>query len=419
MPATMMDTALPLRQALVEQTILGIASFGLEDITLRTIAAAAGCSTAGVFQHFAGKSEMVETALERALILDTQFHEDFSLSVAGLTFGLDRLAVLLSAYIEMRATSPIAAFWSEIIFKSRQLDAGLAILRQWVAMREKFWAERLAEAGLDNSLGSIVQTYLLMEEVYSYALRDRVEYILMLRETTKAFVERYFMALDSECDSVVSKWASGEETPFKIDPVTTDMNSLKERLISYAIPEIIAHGIPALNLRKIAKQAKASPSMIAYHFGDTESFINEAVWRALIQDIPHEIDPNRMEGTPVGTINDWTSMLANLIRPHQGDVRPGFYVGVARLIGQAALFARRHKDLLPVILHLRKIEGAGTYRASQTIWPSGFAIDRASATVFGIWVKGQAVMNETVSRSNPAQGEDILSVASYLFRRKN
>ncbi|WP_285020208.1 hypothetical protein [Novosphingobium sp. fls2-241-R2A-195] len=126
------------------------------------------------------------------------------------------------------------------------------------------------------------------------------------------------------------------------------------------------------------KQANASLSMIAYHFGDTESFVNEAVWRALVQGIPIEVDPNRADGLPLSAIDDWTELLARLIRPRQERELPGFYVGVARLIGQAALFARRRKDLLPVILHLRKIEGTGTFRASQTIWPTGLAIEKPS-----------------------------------------
>ena len=82
-----------------------------------------------------------------------------------------------------------------------------------------------------------------------------------------------------------------------------------------------------------------------------------------------------------------------------------------------ALMARREHGLLPVILHLRRIEGSGTYRASQTIWPEEHRIEHAAAALFGIWVKGQALMNETISRSCPAGVEGVIEAALPLISK--
>ena len=413
--ATAPGASSEMRDALLACTIEAVSLEGIEGITLRSIAAAAGCSTALVFQHFAGKSQLIDAALEHALEQDRDFHEEFANRIDGLRLGLGGLATLISAYVELRATQPIAQVWSEVLFKSGQIESSNDLLGRWTRMRSDFWSGHLALQGLDRKLGHMLHTYVLMEEVYSYALHDRVEYLLMLRETTRALVERFLGSPPKPCESAVSQWASADHSRFSVDDSMRDADSLRERLITFGIAEIIAHGIAGMSLRKIAKRANASLSMIAYHFGDTESFVNETVWRALIEDLPHEVDPNRRGGTPLSTMSDWTGLLANLIRPHEGETPPGFYVGVSRLIGQAALFARRQKNLLPIILHLRKIEGSGTFRASQTIWPQGFTIERSAATVFGIWVKGQALLNETIASEAPARTEEILEVAAYLY----
>ncbi|WP_404477959.1 hypothetical protein [Novosphingobium sp. BL-52-GroH] len=412
------DVSVNMKEALLTRTIEAISLDGLDGFTLRSVATNAGCSTAVVFQNFAGKAKLIEAAMDSAFEKDREFHDALTADIGTVALGLDGLAALISGYIELRATRTVPPFWSEILLKHAGLDSPGVSLHRWIEMRVEFWAGRLIAFGLDGTLAPILHTYILMEEVYSYALHDRIEYILMLRETTRALAERYFGAPPRPCESAVSQWASDNESRFRIRAENADGSALRERLMAFAIDDIIAHGIPGLNLKKIAKQANASLSMIAYHFGDTESFVNEAVWRALVQGIPIEVDPNRADGMPLAAIDDWTQLLARLIRPRQEQARPGFYVGVARLIGQAALFARRRKDLLPVILHLRKIEGAGTFRASQTIWPTGLTIERSAATVFGIWIKGQAILNDTCAAISPAGCDDILKSVSFLYTQE-
>lgn len=406
------------RQALIGATIDGISRDGLDEITIRTIAGAVGCSTAGIFLNFAGKEELLEAAIAVALEEDRQFHEEFAQRISGLVLTVDNFADVITSYVELRTRLRVAPIWLEVFFKAKHLESGVRQLAEWVSLRQGFWADLLDNAGLSADSADILNTYLTMEEVYALALHDRIEFQLMLRETARAFAAVFLdpqarHPFGSQVASFVNEYPD-QFTETKADG-EPDPASLRERLLSFAIPEILTHGIRSLNLRRVVKRAGTSMSMIAYHFGDTASFVNEAVWRALMARIPAEVDPYRRDGSRLSSIEEWTEIIARLIRPNQHEWPLGFYVGSARLIGQAALMARREQDLLPVILHLRRIEGTGTFRSAETIWPQQFRIERSAAALFGIWVKGQALINETVSQSKPADGDAVMRVVLSLI----
>src|SRR5690606_23194714 len=157
--------------------------------------------------------------------------------------------------------------------------------------------------------------------------------------------------------------------------------------------------------------------MIVYHFGNMANFVNQAVWHALLRDIPKELDPNFNEsvGVKQKNMSEWATVLQRLTRP-KVDHRPaGFYVDYARLTGQACLLATRRRELWPLVEHLRKIDGWGTFRAGQTVWPTSLLVERGSATAFAVWIKGQAVFNEAVCDGEPIPREALLSAARLIF----
>ncbi|MFW2829426.1 TetR/AcrR family transcriptional regulator [Sphingomonas sp. ID0503] len=407
--------ATPTRDALVEAAVAGISRDGLDDLTLRDVATAAGCSPAGVFLYFAGKRELIAEAMRAALEEDAAWHDSLDHTIDGLTLSSRSLLDLVSSYLRLRSICRTGPFWSEILFKAADVDDSVEPLRQWISRREAFWRNHLERMGLDGTNARTLNTYVMMEEVYSFSLWDGLDYVLLVGETLRALVARLTNASPDNFGSEITSFMSRQSVEAHALALQDETSSLKEQLLEVAIPEILKGGIRSLNLRRVAKRANRSLSMITYHFGDTGSFINEAVWRALFKGIPKEIDPNSGGGVAFPTLQEWADRLGELIDP-RGDEHPaGFYIGVARLTGQAALQARRVPELKPLILHLRKIEGSGTYRASQTIWPPSCSIARSAAAAFGIWVKGQAVMNETVCDDEPVRGPGIEHVVKKLL----
>lgn len=402
------------REGLIDATIACISNDGLEGATLRGVADLAHCSTAVVFQNFSGKSDLLSVAIRAALEEDRCFHDNFRQNISGLDLSAANFADLISSYLELRTRTRIAAVWSEVLFKSTEVEGAMDCLSQWVAMRRDFWTELSVDAGGGEDFGVFLATYLTMEEVYALVLHRDIQYGMLVRETIRSLVRGYLGDRTAEVGSAASSFAKARSDGFG-ELFGYDESDLKGRLLELASQEIIAHGIQSIDFRNLTRRAGGSLSMISYHFGGTAEFVNQAIWRALIKEIPREVNPYRQGGERLGAIELWAELIAGLINPDAQGAKAGFYIGVSRLIGQASLLARRQADLVPIILHLRKIEGAGTHRASQTIWPEDKSIDPSSAAVFGIWVKGQAMMNLGVARERRADGAAILAAALPLL----
>jgi hypothetical protein len=107
-----------------------------------------------------------------------------------------------------------------------------------------------------------------------------------------------------------------------------------------------------------------------------------------------------------------------MIRPAQSPgSNPGFYVGFSRLTGQAALLAAHQPGLMPLIWYLRELEGLGTYRLRPVIWPdSPHEITPIQTAAFGLWVKGEAVINEAIWPDHSTGAHDILHMARLIGR---
>jgi len=404
-----------LRDALVTETIKAISTQGLESLSLRNVSMAAGCSTGVIFQNFGGKEELIAAAMEQALAEEKEFHTDFSDHTAAITFHYLSFADLIAAYIELRAGSVHARFWSEILFKSSQIAIAPGYIGQWHSLRQGFWQTKLNQTSCDSALAPIIAAYCAMEEVYAHALVSHPEYRLLLRESVRALTAKGFSAKASPQHSDISEWL-GQGSPRFQMPTKPDRNELSHRLLDLAAKDIVSKGIGSLNQRKIAKDAKTSSSMIPYHFGNLDTFVNEAIWRALLINIPNEVNPAIADGKKQKDVAEWSAVLSLLItHPRTKVKRAGFYINVARITGEVSLLARQRLELLPIVDHLRNFEGSGSFRASKSIWPAELPLDRSTATAFGVWIKGQAVLNEALSATEKDSRIQLLNTASLML----
>lgn len=411
-----MARAVPIHQALLDQTIAMLAKVGLENISLRTIATQAGCTTAVIFQQYQGKAGLLAASLERALDRDNEAHSAMLADISGLITNHAVLSDFLANYISARANEDVPRFWSEVLFKSQQIPEGIPYMRRWFAMRTDFWQTVLGDAVNDGALAAIIAAYTVMEEVYAYPLAKDVQYQLLLNETARALTETSF-GLTTCAVRPASVSATLDKAPLPSTSAPSSAFDMREQLLGHAIHTIVENGIGTVNQRTLTEKAGVSSSMIAYHFNDMKSFVNEAVWRALVYGIPAELDPDRGGGMMPTTMQSWFDALEIYVRPRIGNAPAGFYTGFARITGQACLLADSRPSLMPLVRHLRALEGWGTYRVGQALNPAVGVVARDQAAAFGMWIKAEAVLREAGLR-NPTDGaKAIADVAQCIFPR--
>lgn len=401
-----------IHEALLDQTIAMVAEVGLERLSMRTIAARAGCTTAVIFQQYQGKAGLLMASLERALARDTAAHDALSAQVHELMVGHAALSDFLAGYVGLRAGQDLARFWSEMLFKSKQIPEGLPYLLRWHRMRIEFWQRLLRWISSDRTQAVMIAGYASMEEVYAHPLANDPQYQLLLRETTRALTAAMFNAVRAQ-DRVASISLILDKAPLPSMSAPTTTFVMREELLAQAVQTIVDEGIGTVSQRGLAAKAAVSSSMIAYHFNDMKSFVNEAVWRALVHGIPRELDPTCDDTEMPTSMTDWFAALEIHTRPRIGTTNAGFYTGFARITGQACLLADTRPSLMPLIEHLRGLEGWGTFRVSQAIDPSGRLVKRDQAAAFGMWIKAEAVLREA-GLSDPIESP-IGRVAECIF----
>lgn len=408
-----MAKSVPIHEALLDQTIAMIAHAGLEKISLRAIAAQASCTTAVIFQRYQSKAGLLAASLERALARDTAAHAILLEQTDGLLTSHAAVSDFLASYVGVRAGQDVARFWSEILFKSNQLPEGSSYLARWQTMRNTFWTSALGDGVGDGTLAAMVMGYVVMEEVYAYPLAGDVQYQLLLRETARALADAMFPS-DAIHDRPPGISAILGKLPLPSAAIKASPPDMRQQLLDHAVEAIVRNGISAVNQRSLTERADVSSSMIAYHFKDMQSFVNEAVWLALVHGIPHELDPSHQDSAMPTSMEGWFDTLAMHVRPSAGDAPAGFYTSFARITGQACLLADQRPSVMPLVRHLRALEGWGTYRVSMAIEPNpGVARDQAAA--FGMWIKGEAVLREA-GLGDPAIGvAGIAGVAGRIF----
>lgn len=380
------------RQALLALMIEGVSQSGLGTFSLRDLAAAAGLSTTAIFQNFSGKADLLESAMELAMERDQAFHKALAEQARGLLSTHISFAQFLAGYVLRRASSPEAAFLSELLLAVKDYPRCHDRLQEWHQRRTDFWAGLLAPLEARQGLATVVAQFVLMEEYYALALKDDCTYAMLLAEACRAISDAAFHhGASSPAQSHVSLKLDTQPMSFREAEESGDA-PMKEHLLNEAIRIIEESGIESLNQRRIARRAGVSTSAIAYHFNDMKTFRNRAIWRTLVRGIPSQFDPGRTQQWQPEDLGEWLATLDDLLDPRDGNQPSGFYIGAARLAGQACLLSRHDSALLPLIAYLRSLEGWGTYRVSRHIAPLADLIRREHAAAFGVWIKSEALL---------------------------
>lgn len=402
------------RESLLSLTIAAAAKHGLDGISLRAIAADAGVSTTAIFQNYTGKAELIAAAARLAASRDAVWHRTLREQTCSVVRGHLGFADFVAAYVELRSGGDHARFLTELLVTAQDHPLCLDTLREWQSQRCAYWADLVALQGIDPAMGAIVADYVLMEEFYAHALIDQVEYRLLLRETSRALCAAAFSTGPrSDAEPGVAELL--HVTPLAVRrPSLGEGHPVAGQLLEAAVQIINRSGVSGINQRAIANAVGVSGSMITYHFNDMKNFVTQAIWRALVQDIPVQLDPDDDQAQQPANLSEWLGILDGLLQPVGPERDTGFYVSFSRLTGEACLMARRNPALLPLLRYLRGLEGWGTYRVSRSIAALAPHIARDQAAAFGVWIKAEAILRSAGladSRLGPAR----LSTAANLI----
>lgn len=409
-----MDRLNAMRRTLLTLAIDTAAQSGLDAVSLRHIAKQAGCSTAVIFQNFEGKADLLQAALDQAIKLDAGFHRSLLADVSGLITGHIAFADFLSAYVELRAVTRHARFLSEMLVTRNDSDSSQAALRQWHQDRTAFWHEVLAPFAFADRLAPIVAEYALMEEIYAYSMIGQPRFHLLMREAARALTDACFNdGKASGAISGINAEVGGQVRAARGKP-DPQGPSMPEQMLGHAIQLIKEHGIGGLNQRMLARKAGVSSSMISYHFKDMKSFTNQAVWRALVEEIPSEFDPQGGAVQFPDSVGEWLNFLNSMLAVEPGKGSVGFYVSFSRMAGEASLLARSDKSLVPLMVYLREIDGWGTYRLSRNIPAMADRVQRQHAAAFAVWIKAEAILRYS-GLVDPADGRSRLDEAIAII----
>jgi AcrR family transcriptional regulator len=382
-----------------------VAEQGYHALTLRMVAKEAHVSTATIFGIFDKKANMIAAAMEAALVSEVAFHDCLALEVEKLDLAAGTLSDFILWYIDRRKTDVAAIFSMEVIFHSRHVEGATDFVVRWLSIVENFWNTIVGRVTTVEAGGQIIAAYSVIELAYTLGLDGELEYSSIRSETARCLANKVFAAAE-EPGSEAIDWALNHRAEYESTEIEAS-HPMRDRLLAAGVSEILAEGVGGFNLRRVAKNAGTSLSMITYHFKDGQAFLNRTIWQALWGPVPSEVDPRVERSVADQSLDGWIDAVASMIAVPDPDA-PGYYVGVARLIGQAALAARRHPELAPLIRQLRRIAGAGTFNA-RSLWQSDVTIGRSAAAVHGLWIKGRAILNEATGGHSQSDARSMLS----------
>ncbi|WP_309660365.1 hypothetical protein [Sphingomonas sp. SORGH_AS_0802] len=234
----------------------------MRSLSLRKVTASVDRSTGSVFQTFTGRDELLCAVLEEAVRRDGAWHRQWASSLAGMRLDGAGLANIVADYLIERARSaePGAAVWQDAMFEGDAWPiAAATAIAAGVAVQTAFWRDLLDSVEGGAALAEAIVTFGIMESAYATILHEDIAYRLLVRATTSALVEQ---AMGGGCaggagSSAVMEWADTQTRP--VAPVAPAA-PLAARLLHAAATAIRQEGVAALNLRRIATPAKASPS---------------------------------------------------------------------------------------------------------------------------------------------------------------
>lgn len=283
-------------------------------------------------------------------------------------------------------------------------------------MRCAFWAPLIAAQKLPTELSSIVGTYVVMEELYAHALHEQAGYQLLLRDTCRAVCDAVYNNGDSNGYTSNISLALAVR-PFAVRPPdhSAVRSLMPEHLLDTAVALINQSGMRSLNQRALAAKAGVAPSIIPYYFKSMSALTTQAIWRAAVQGIPSQFDPDDDSSQFPNSFAAWLGMVEEMMQTEGIENSTGFYVSISRLSAEACLFARRDRRILPLITHIRGLEGWGTYRASQAIADVKDKIRRDHAAAFGIWIKSESVLRNAGLADMTTSKTAVTRAASLIF----
>lgn len=410
-----MTKADELSEQVIHLSLELVSDRGLENHSIRNVAALANCSTTPITSRFKNKSGLIQAAQKKALELDTAFHQQLADEAVGMPISFATLTSYIRGYLYRRTQFKVARFWSEMIAKNDQGLTSKAESTRWHEMRIRFWQGMLAGSphACHPELATLLCCYLFMEEFYAYELAGDINYQLMLTESIETLLCNTFSADTNAKRGDVIRWLNNNAVDFPYFD-TQARSELANRLVELAVEAIRQKGLNALSLRTLTTKAGVSSAAIAYHFGNMSNFSNAALWHVLLYALPAQFDANKTVKR-LRNIQEWTHSLQQLTRSADGDSPGGFYSDYSRLTGQACLFAGQDHQIHPLISHLRKIDGWGTHRSGNSSWPEHFSVDRGTAATFGIWLKGRSLLHEAISDQSEIPGQVFISAAEILL----
>jgi AcrR family transcriptional regulator len=406
------------RQNLLELAITEVSRGGMRELSLRRLASVAGTSTTVIFQHFNGKGDLIRSALEVAILREKSFHDDLLTQASIYVKGFAGFADFLANYIVLRPSMDAARFTSELLINLDDYPECHGLISGWHEDRRDFWNRVLLGTPSNPEFSDIVAQYVVMEEYYAFALQGDFAFGMLLAETARAISDCAFHG------GVARSEQSCTSAGLNVQPMSVGETgeaghaSIKEQLLAEAKRVIDQHGLDALNQRRITRSVGVSGSAISYYFGDMKTFRNRAIWRALINNVPSQLDPHSPLPDAPATMAQWLRALDEMLQPATPESPSGFYIGFARLTAQACLLSRQDPSLGPLISHLRALEGWGTYRVSRSVPALSPLIRREHAAAYGAWIKAEALLR-CMKLALPGPGTDHLkSAAKQIFPQR-
>ncbi|EZP79300.1 transcriptional regulator BetI [Novosphingobium resinovorum] len=400
-----------LKQVLVEKTIEHIASHGISNLTMRAVSAEAGGTTAAIVHHYGSKAGLIAEAASVALQQEQAWHARLLEQIQGHRLDHLNFVEWMAQYLSKRTNRTYSRFWSEVLFHTNIVADGRSIVANWHCLRADFWADVLRIQGIDPYFAQYIATYMCMEETWSYSLGEFAEYPILVRETLRALTAGMFGRTWDEAISV-SVWLEERLDRFPLMPPQAP-ETMEERLLAMAAQDILNSGIK-LNQRRIAEMAGASPSMIAYHFESMSAFRNQAVWRAMLRPFDDPQNPYS-QSRAAHTIEEWATLMADIIMPVRGKKRSGSYSSFARAIGEIALLSGRQPEMKTLAEHLRILDGTASFQAGNTIWKDVVQLKRGQSSAFAVWLKGQAVLSSALGYDMKENWDALVGAVTRLI----
>ena len=403
-------------QQFVDAAIARAAIDGLHSLTMRDLAQTVGKSTTVIVNLFGTKSGLIQAVGEAALQLDTDFHDRFFRSVAGLAVNRDTLLTLVRHYLRLRASEDLgfARIWEALLLDGEASPERLALMRRWDAMRVDAWRRHLSNApGLADFAAPLVALSAI-EQFYAGALQGRADYEAIAAEGWAGLIDHAFGRPDGPATATF--WHRENLVLPEAPAAGLETDGIRVKLLDIAAEQILSSGVSALTNRSVSAVAGTSTSTIAYHWPDMRRFVVDAVWHSVFRDMPRYLAGHRpQDGGPAPDLDSWSRMMLPTVTA--GPEGEGFYIRYTRLIASVCVEARRDPSLQDLAMLLRGPEGGGTYYNSGGVWPVEFDLTRLAATRFALWIKGRALMSPAGGKA--IDTDELKAAATLLVARHN